>query len=363
LNELGESGRPLWDVEDDEFIVPSSQKRHDKAGQQGGAQDEDPASRRVSGGWQRLKNPFELQIDSQGSDKSSSQVTGEEAVVEVPENESLDESRSATADIDRKSIGGYVHPAQESDIAATSSTDSVDSFVEGSDSLEPEDAAPHLKEKESRRSRPHIVIGLEDAEENGDTDSGADGEPTLDEAPIDDALSEKPSGEAALDEPSLDEPSEEESPLDEKGEVKESGTDELAAAVYSPETSDRDDEDRAASETVDVEVIEQQLDESSQDALTERSADGADADDSESESANAQNEGEPAKNDDEPAQDEDDKKDQSKPEDEQAGDNPAKSDEDHGDTAGDDKASAAAEETPLARRRRMLGRRHHRGKP
>ncbi len=36
LNELNESGRPLWDVEDDEFIVPSAQKKAAQAAQRRG---------------------------------------------------------------------------------------------------------------------------------------------------------------------------------------------------------------------------------------------------------------------------------------------------------------------------------------
>lgn len=410
LNELGESGRPLWDVEDDEFIVPSSQKRHDRSlQQQSQAQDEEAQARRVSGGWQRLKNPFELQLDSQG--KPSGQSTGEEAVVEVPDEEALDESRSATADIDRRSIsGGYVHPAQETaEKVATTSTDSADSFVEAADSLETEEASH--QQQEARRSRPHIVIGLEDADDNEETskeERSSDGDTTVDEAPIEDPLadelSEEPSSDEAdsdqssadesvegdqtspkeisddhvnaeqmLDEPSLDEPSDEE------------GQDELADAVYEPKDADAqpeeapDSSERSEQETVDVDAVEAQIDENSQLVKTTGDDEKAQTD----ESADRQTESDAQQEkEDEAAQDQEDdneaKKDSPSGDDEKAQDEPeaqdeksaeskdtkAKDEEDEDDTAGDDKAaSSAAEETPLARRRRMLGRRHHRGKP
>lgn len=167
LNELGESGRPLWDVEDDEFIVPSAQKRSGQGQSQDQGDEEERLAKekRVSGGWQRLKNPFELQLDAQGSGRST-QTTGEEAVVEVPPQESLDRSRSETSEFARPSIPGITKGAEPAD-HATASTDSADSFVEASDSLETpeeEDGEPFITQLKGS-ANPSIVIGLDDAEE------------------------------------------------------------------------------------------------------------------------------------------------------------------------------------------------------
>lgn len=154
-----ETGRPLWDVEDDEFIIPSKQKR---AGQTNSAEEEERLAKekRMSGGWQRLKNPFELQLDSQSGRTT---ITGEEAIVEVPPQEALESSRSETLDMVRPSIPGVNQFPAQAD-PASASTDSIDSFVESTDSLEsPEEESFHTSLKGS--SNPSIVIGLDDAEE------------------------------------------------------------------------------------------------------------------------------------------------------------------------------------------------------
>lgn len=158
-----ETGRPLWDVEDDEFIIPSRQKRAGQANNQASSPEEEERlakEKRMSGGWQRLKNPFELQLDSQSGRTT---ITGEEAIVEVPPQEALESSRSETLDMVRPSIPGVNQFPAQAD-PATASTDSIDSFVESTDSLEsPEEESFHTPLKGS--SNPSIVIGLDDAEE------------------------------------------------------------------------------------------------------------------------------------------------------------------------------------------------------
>lgn len=382
LNELGESGRPLWDVEDDEFIVPSSQKRQDKSQQQSQAQDEDAQARRISGGWQRLKNPFELQLDQQGN-KISGQATGEEAVVEVPEDESLEDSRSATADIDRRSIsGGYVHPAQETaEKVATSSTDSADSFVEASDSLETEEAS-YQKGPEERRSNPRIVIGLDDADETDESQNSENGLTTADETPIDQPISDD---SEQVDEPSSDhqdsndQTSEEHSPAEQSSdepqldEPKEA-LDELAAAVYEPQDTNAEKDERSSlsdnsqvEEPADVQEAEAQEDQEEEKEEKEDQKEQVQKDNDDDSSCDAQSDQDQTQSEETGSEEahEAAAQDDNSAEAKDSEENKAKDDEDEDDTAGDDKAgaSSAAEETPLARRRRMLGRRHHRGKP
>ncbi len=329
LNEQNESGKPLWDVEDDEFIVPSQQKRQQQLQlqqQQQQAQLDDSEAggskeRRVSGGWQRLKNPFELNLDTQQSSSSASgQVTGEEAVVEVPEEEALETSRSATADIDRKSLAAYAQSAEPED-ASHSSSDSADSFVEAHDAIEeePHQAAPQAT------SRPHIVIALEDADEV--EEAPAAHQTTAEEQPIEipieaEELEEAQEEESAAEAPSTDQIqiSAEENETDHEvaQPVAEDPAQEVQIEVFAPAPSNAEEESK---------------DEDVQPASSESEETAAPAEQPQENSA----------------------------QDEESGD--AESDDDEDGTASDDKAAASAQETPLARRRRMLGRRHHRGKP
>lgn len=159
-----ETGRPLWDVEDDEFIIPSKQKRSGQANNQANSTEEEERlakEKRMSGGWQRLKNPFELQLDSQSGRTT---ITGEEAIVEVPPQEALESSRSETLDMVRPSIPGVNQFPAHAD-PATASTDSIDSFVESTDSLESPEEEESFHTPLKGSSNPSIVIGLDDAEE------------------------------------------------------------------------------------------------------------------------------------------------------------------------------------------------------
>lgn len=159
-----ETGRPLWDVEDDEFIIPSKQKRAGQANNQANSTEEEERlakEKRMSGGWQRLKNPFELQLDSQSGRTT---ITGEEAIVDVPPQEALESSRAETLDMVRPSIPGVNQFPAQAD-RATASTDSIDSFVESPDNLESPEEEESFHTSLKGSSNPSIVIGLDDAEE------------------------------------------------------------------------------------------------------------------------------------------------------------------------------------------------------
>lgn len=91
--ELNELGRPLWDVEDDEFILPPKKKKMSATAENMNAAPGDDLEelhgkeRKPSGGWQRLKNPFELQVDKGQSGErkrriqAAAETTGEEEPV------------------------------------------------------------------------------------------------------------------------------------------------------------------------------------------------------------------------------------------------------------------------------------------
>lgn len=115
--ELNELGRPLWDVEDDEFILPPKKKRMSAtADNMNAAPIEDSEElhgkeRKSSSGWQRLKNPFELQVEKgQAGDRrrriqATSETTGEEEPVTAElfqdqSAEAKDEEHSSRPDID-----------------------------------------------------------------------------------------------------------------------------------------------------------------------------------------------------------------------------------------------------------------------
>ncbi len=415
LTELNESGRPLWDVEDDEFIVPSSRK---KSAQQAHEEEErQQREKRISGGWQRLKNPFELQIDTGAS---SGQITGEEAVVDVPEQEALDSSRSTTAEFNRPDFLQKDQSAEAAD-AATSSTNSADSFVEASDSLEAGEESFQTSLQAS--SNPHIVIGLEDADKSGEVEPevkfvAADevakaGASTAEELIIEEPLSEEtftekssmehqPTHESPaakedeeVEKAIVDEANIEEAVLElavaelaaaEKGSVEESifeepVTDETAAGepvlqktaevetvVVEPlaETLIEEEmlEKEAAADTVDEAVVaaeapgdeEIAAEEAAEDIPTAEDVSTPAKDEEVAQPTPPNEEGQPADTAEQEAA-------------ATSGDNGAVAQDadDDDDTTGDDKTAAsaagAAEETPLERRRRMLGRRHHKGKP
>ncbi|MBC8000457.1 MAG: hypothetical protein IAF58_21075, partial [Leptolyngbya sp.] len=115
--ELNELGRPLWDVEDDEFILPPKKKRMSAtASNMNAAPIEDSEElhgkeRKSSSGWQRLKSPFELQVEKgQAGDRKrriqdTSETTGEEEPVtaelfQEQAVETEDEEHSSRPDID-----------------------------------------------------------------------------------------------------------------------------------------------------------------------------------------------------------------------------------------------------------------------
>ena len=325
MGELSESGRPLWDVEDDEFIVPGGQKRqglqqHGQAGQPGQPSEEDDRqAKRVSGGWQRLKNPFELQLDAQQATGRTEQATGEEAVVEVSNQEALEASRSETAEFVRPQLEPPHQHQNEHGDPATSSTDQANSFVEASDALSPEEEAYHVPLQGS--SNPLIAIGLEDTEnaEDAVAEVAEEGVPqgtsTTGEEPIvDEALSDQAPFEPPIFEATQDTAPVEDVPLADEPQSAE----ESQALPITPAPDDLQSVQEAATGDL-VGEEEQQLTATLQDDTGSESDNGAAA---------------------------------------QSGSD--------ADTASDTKEAAAAgsdEESPLERRRRMLGRRHHKGKP
>lgn len=428
LSELGESGRPLWDVEDDEFIIPSKKRPQTAAQGLDEAEERLAREKRASGGWQRLKNPFELQIDAQGASsqsQSSGSTTEEEAVVEVDENDALDGSLGQAAAY-RNSFGN------DSEVGAAS-TDFADSFVETS--LEHEEPAAFNKENVENRSGAEDEQFDEQAEDSGsrefvdkldessdeDIDDDADttsGVKTSDkmeaiEAELfvqDNNESEDYSSRQNSEESSADElPTDKHGDEAEANQVDEQPSDNFDASDASSDpTSDEADvsDESSADDGGEAEVESEQAEfnaddepkdvEEHPDHENEKEAQAQPADEAEhaeeknedsaeepslptdsdtsSESVLQQPEAEVAQ----PAEPRPRTRLRGKAtptseaevvndEDTQAKKQPDSEDkEDEDATAGDDKSDAAAadasQETPLARRRRMLGRRHHRGK-
>jgi len=381
LNELSESGRPLWDVEDDEFIVPSAQKRSGQMQSQQSDEEERLAKeKRTSGGWQRLKNPFELQLDATGQE---TQATGETAIVEVPPEESRESSRSETSDFVRPTIPGVTDTAEHE----TASADSVDSFVEPSENLElqtDDDYRTALKAS----SNPSIVIGLDEIEQSGpEEEEEEEGkilddkvltveQPVIDEAVIAEAEVESIEDiehRAAEVEEDADavaniegipeaaipvfESAEEVSPQNEEelginGEDRSVGItsmethayEELAEEVREPE--DADQELPTVTTTADEEVV-------SENTEGEAAANGDPSQTSDEDTVAAAP----------PVSEETDAAQAQTASSENGNAEIVQEDDD---TAGDDKTSASSNadaESALSKRRRMLGRRHHRGKP
>ncbi|MCC7530972.1 MAG: hypothetical protein IT342_20805 [Candidatus Melainabacteria bacterium] len=410
LTELNESGRPLWDVEDDEFIVPSSQKKNAQHAKE--EEERQQKEKKTSGGWQRLKNPFELQIGTGGS---SGQITGEEAVVEVPEQEALDISRSITAEFLRPD---FLREDQSAE-AAGAAASSTDSFIEPNDSLAAGEDSFQASLQAS--SNPQIVIGLEDADHCGEVEaeekfvafgeSAKTGSSTAEELIIEEPLSKKTSPkdssmehqsiheppaleknieveEAIVDKKTIEESVIEESTIEpavaegaivEESVIEEAALDDAAAAepvlqesvevetvVVEPfaETLSEEAilEEESAVDTVDEAVVAAEATGDEESAAEEATEDRSKAEDVST----------PARNDEvaQPALADDKEQPADTAEQEvtlTSGDNGAVAQDADDDTTGDDKAAAsaagAAEETPLERRRRMLGRRHHKGKP
>lgn len=382
LNELGESGRPLWDVEDDEFIVPSAQKRSGQMQSQPGQSDEEERlakEKRTSGGWQRLKNPFELQLDATGQE---TQATGETAIVEVPAEESRESSRSETSDFVRPTIPGVTDTAEHE----TASTDSVDSFVEASENLQADD---DYRTQLKASSNPSIVIGLDEVEQSGAEEEQEllDQSPTVEQPVIDAAVIAEAELEIAGDLDSRTAEAEEDVDAVENIEgIPEATIPVFEAAEGVSEQNEAElgtnDEERSVGITsIETHAYEELAEEvrepevAEQENLLEQELPTVTTT-ADEETVSADAEGEAAANTD-AAQTNDEETIAAAPTGSEDTDvaqaQPAGSDngsaeiaQEDDDTAGDDKTSASSNadgESALSKRRRMLGRRHHRGKP
>ncbi|MBX9952570.1 MAG: hypothetical protein K2Y39_25580 [Candidatus Obscuribacterales bacterium] len=365
LNELGESGRPLWDVEDDEFIVPSSQKRgghlHSQLSQ---SEEEERQARekRTSGGWQRLKNPFELQLDTAQSGQGT-QTTGEEAIVEPPREESLEGSRSETADFIRPSIPGITDTTEQ----ATVSSDAADSFVESEDNLESSPADDSYRAPLKASSNPSIVIGLDESETNSPSpeEQGSD-EKVMPVEPVYEVEAASEEMQAAEENQPADIPVFEaaEASLQEQEGALAGSDDNSSVGITSMEThayEELAEEVREPEVPVQDEVLEEAAPlEASADEKT--ATENAENEDSGNEDSTKTSDEESAA----AAPTADVEADTEQATEANSDNGNAEKDREADDTAGDDNTGASASadaESALSKRRRMLGRRHHRGKP